>query len=135
MNDAYLVHRDAILSVVERYVLFNEYIGREELAALLGIALPKKPPANPAPGLEALKHVLTPDYTPVTPPEPVKFEAPKMGKHDTGCIERHPSCQCNTCKKETILCCTTSRKLCPDGDFDEFPCPDYIPEVPHDPLP
>ena len=77
-HDSYLVHRDAMLSVVERYILYNDYLDREELAALIGIALPKKQPAQPDPELEALKQVLTPDYTPPKP-EPVKYELNKIG--------------------------------------------------------
>ena len=125
MNDAYLVHRDAILSVVERYVLFNEYIGREELAALLGIALPKKPPANPAPGLEALKQVLS--------PKPENIVETQKGVHDNYCVRDFPKCNCNTCQSDAAdyACCSKHGRHC----TTDTPCPDYIPEALHDPLP
>ena len=77
MNDAYLVQRDAILTVLERYIIFNDCLNREEMAALAGISLPAKPPATPDAELEALKQVLAPDAPPK--PKPVKYELDKIG--------------------------------------------------------
>lgn len=114
-RDSYLVFRDAMLSVVERYILYNDYLDREELAALLGIALPKKQSTHSDQELEALKQVLTPDYTPTPPqkPEPVKYEF--------------------TCAKDNHIEPTTA--CCSERDCDDrSPCPDYVPEAPNDPL-
>jgi len=143
-HDSYLVYRDAILSVVERYITHNDYLDREELAALIGIALPKKQPAQPDPELEALKQVLAPDAP--LKPEPVKFCPPEIGAHCQKCVNKLPTCICLTCANddhdggkateksdgsEPCCCNDDHERVCADLTF----CPDYVPEAPHDPLP